>query len=196
MRGALHRYEVRRKNKSSLEDIASFITEKYNGESGIIYCFSRSECERITDKLRVRSSANSAFLSSRGPSLIVSCLICCYAHTIVQHHNLSISYYHAGMEADERARVQGTGRPIRSRSSWPPLHSAWVRTRTCSDTDDTRGGGASDSCACCVARYQQARRAIRDPLHSAQVAGRILPGERQSGTRRCRGPLRSLLYLR
>jgi bloom syndrome protein len=46
-------YEVRRKNKSSLEDIAQFIEEKYNGESGIIYCFSRSECERITEKLRV-----------------------------------------------------------------------------------------------------------------------------------------------
>lgn len=67
-------YEVRRKNKSSLEDIAQFIEEKYNGESGIIYCFSRSECERITEKLRA--------------------------------HHLSIHYYHAGMEADERARVQ------------------------------------------------------------------------------------------
>ena len=52
-------YEVRRKNKSALEDIAQFIEEKYNGESGIIYCFSRSECERITEKLRVTLSVHS-----------------------------------------------------------------------------------------------------------------------------------------
>jgi superfamily II DNA helicase RecQ len=36
-------YEVRKKSKNSLEDIATFVEEKYHGESGIIYCFSRSE---------------------------------------------------------------------------------------------------------------------------------------------------------
>lgn len=58
-------YEVRRKNKSSLEDIANFIEEKYPDESGIIYCFSRNECERITEKLRVPSPPQICLLEDK-----------------------------------------------------------------------------------------------------------------------------------
>ncbi len=95
-------YEVRRKNKSALEDIAQFIEEKYNGESGIIYCFSRSECERITEKLRVSVHSHTARpCTCCSPLKPVRLLL-----SRLQAHHLSIHYYHAGMEADERARVQ------------------------------------------------------------------------------------------
>jgi RecQ family ATP-dependent DNA helicase len=43
-------YEVRKKNKSCVNDIATFINEKKN-DCGIIYCQSRKECERLCDEL-------------------------------------------------------------------------------------------------------------------------------------------------
>jgi superfamily II DNA helicase RecQ len=48
------RYEVVPKTKKCLEDIDKFIKEKHRNESGIIYCLSRSDCEKVAEKLRVR----------------------------------------------------------------------------------------------------------------------------------------------
>lgn len=45
------RYEVRAKNNKSVEDMAAFITNNYAGATGIIYCLSRSECERTAEQL-------------------------------------------------------------------------------------------------------------------------------------------------
>lgn len=47
------RYEVVPKNmKSVTADINAFIATQHNGQSGIIYCNSRRQCEELADKLR------------------------------------------------------------------------------------------------------------------------------------------------
>eukprot|EP00897_Mesotaenium_endlicherianum_P009631 jgi/Mesen1/8697/ME000052S08131 len=47
------RYEVRPKTKKCLEDIDRYIRGKgWQGESGIVYCLSRHDCERTAEKLR------------------------------------------------------------------------------------------------------------------------------------------------
>lgn len=44
------RYQVvPKKGKSALTDIATVIKEKYKGQSGIIYCLSRKECDDTAD---------------------------------------------------------------------------------------------------------------------------------------------------
>lgn len=51
-------YEVREKKangSAAIDDIASFILDKYSKkESGIVYCFSRKECEQVGAELRKR----------------------------------------------------------------------------------------------------------------------------------------------
>ncbi|KAJ6230182.1 atp-dependent DNA helicase q-like 4a [Anaeramoeba flamelloides] len=45
-------YEVKKKNKNQIcKDIYNFIQENYANQSGIIYCFSRDESERLTQML-------------------------------------------------------------------------------------------------------------------------------------------------
>ena len=70
-------YEVRSKTKAKdvLDSIASTINTSYRGQSGIIYCHSRKNCEDIAAKLRQQ-------------------------YKIMAHH------YHAGMEAEEKKKVQ------------------------------------------------------------------------------------------
>lgn len=50
----LFRYEVRHKNKEALKEIVTFVSSQFRGESGIIYCFSKKDCEQTAHKLRVR----------------------------------------------------------------------------------------------------------------------------------------------
>jgi bloom syndrome protein len=45
-------YEVRTKSKGSLASIADTIKTLYRGKSGIIYCLSRAQCEKIAEKLQ------------------------------------------------------------------------------------------------------------------------------------------------
>ena len=71
------KYEVRSKTKAKdvLDSIANTINTSYRGQSGIIYCLSRKNCEDIATKLRKQ-------------------------YNIMAHH------YHAGMEAEEKKKVQ------------------------------------------------------------------------------------------
>ena len=70
-------YEVRSKTKAKdvLDSIANTINTSYRGQSGIIYCLSRKNCEDIATKLRKQ-------------------------YNIMAHH------YHAGMEPEEKKKVQ------------------------------------------------------------------------------------------
>ena len=70
-------YEVRSKTKAKdvLENIANTINRSYKGQSGIIYCLSRKNCEDIAKKLR-------------------------------EQYNIMAHHYHAGMEPEEKKKVQ------------------------------------------------------------------------------------------
>ena len=70
-------YEVRSKTKAKdvLDSMAKTINESYRGQSGIIYCLSRKNCEDIATKLR-------------------------------EQYNIRAHHYHAGMEPEERKKVQ------------------------------------------------------------------------------------------
>ncbi|CEL52397.1 bloom syndrome protein [Rhizoctonia solani AG-1 IB] len=45
-------YEVRKKTKGVVTDIASFIRAHYHEKSGVIYCLSRAKCEEVAMELR------------------------------------------------------------------------------------------------------------------------------------------------
>ncbi len=49
-------YEVRPKGggKKCIEEMASLVHARYARQSGIVYCFSRRECEEVAQKLQVR----------------------------------------------------------------------------------------------------------------------------------------------
>ena len=52
------RYFIKRKSKSILMDIVSFINSTYPKQSGIIYCLSKKTCETVTESLQVLSGLN------------------------------------------------------------------------------------------------------------------------------------------
>ncbi|GAA6039228.1 hypothetical protein JCM8097_000480 [Rhodosporidiobolus ruineniae] len=47
-------YVVRKKTKNVLKDIADFIKQQHAGESGIIYCSSKKQCEDTAERLRTQ----------------------------------------------------------------------------------------------------------------------------------------------
>jgi bloom syndrome protein len=49
-RSNLH-YEVRKKGPGFLKEMADFIKKEHSGDCGIIYCFSKRQCEEVADKL-------------------------------------------------------------------------------------------------------------------------------------------------
>jgi bloom syndrome protein len=70
------RYTILKKTKTSLGEIAEYIKTKQAGKSGIIYCLSRKNCEQVSDELK----------------------------KALPHMASKITYYHAELEPDERAR--------------------------------------------------------------------------------------------
>lgn len=68
-------YEVRQKKKGTTQEMADTINESHRGQSGIIYCLSRKNCEKIAKELR-------------------------------EKYRIRCAHYHAGMNAEDRARVQ------------------------------------------------------------------------------------------
>eukprot|EP00477_Mikrocytos_mackini_P000912 GAHX01000979.1.p1 GENE.GAHX01000979.1~~GAHX01000979.1.p1 ORF type:complete len:1088 (-),score=240.76 GAHX01000979.1:113-3376(-) len=55
-------YEVKKKSKTIIDDISELIQNRYTNDSGIIYCLSRKDCEKVSSEL-----------SKKG-------IACCYYH--------------------------------------------------------------------------------------------------------------------
>ncbi|KAF0696338.1 Aste57867_12897 [Aphanomyces stellatus] len=72
-------YDVRRKGPKFMEELVSFVKDRID-QSGIIYCLSKKDCENTADKI-IRS------LGLEGTSKAKK-----------------ISFYHAGLEPDERSK--------------------------------------------------------------------------------------------
>lgn len=68
-------YEVRKKEKGFLEQIANIVKKDHAGQPGIIYCLSKKNCEDVANQLR-------------------------------KQYSVRAMHYHAGMEKDDRKRVQ------------------------------------------------------------------------------------------
>lgn len=45
-------YEIRKKGKGVVIDIANYIKSNHANQTGIIYCFSRNKCEEVANELR------------------------------------------------------------------------------------------------------------------------------------------------
>jgi len=63
------KYEVRKKTKKVLDDIADWINEYHKNECGIVYCFSRKDCETVADGLSSRGVRASFYHASMDASL-------------------------------------------------------------------------------------------------------------------------------
>ena len=48
------RYSVLKKSKIAEKDIVTFINTNYSGQCGIIYCFSKKDCEVMAENLSVK----------------------------------------------------------------------------------------------------------------------------------------------
>lgn len=71
-------YEVRKKDKQTTETIAKYVASRRN-DSGVIYCLSRKDCEKISEKLQ-------DLLNKSGCA------------------NVKVSFYHAELDPEERQR--------------------------------------------------------------------------------------------
>lgn len=61
-------YFVRRKRGNVLNDIATWLNNKYQTASGIIYCLSRKSCETVAQKLREKGFSASHFHAGMSPA--------------------------------------------------------------------------------------------------------------------------------
>jgi len=71
-------YEVRKKDSKSLDIIADYVASRRN-DSGVIYCLSRKDCEKMSEQLQKK-------LCDKGCG------------------NVRVSFYHAELDQDERSR--------------------------------------------------------------------------------------------
>lgn len=71
-------YEVRRKDGKTVDSIADYISARPN-DSGVIYCFSRKDCEILSEKIQNK-------LREKGI------------------RNISISFYHAELDANTKQK--------------------------------------------------------------------------------------------
>ncbi len=71
-------YEVRKKDKNTIETIANYIASRRN-DSGVIYCLSRKDCEKLAENIQ-------KFLNEN------------------QCRHVKVSFYHAELDKEERQR--------------------------------------------------------------------------------------------
>ncbi|CAK7355947.1 unnamed protein product [Dovyalis caffra] len=117
--------------KVVVDEIAEFIQESYpNNESGIVYCFSRKECEQLwnaeisefadncveTEKLLKPCSAETFYCKSYDCEQLILCLLLSvlsrFAITCIKKvaaelcdRGISAEYYHADMDVNAREKV-------------------------------------------------------------------------------------------
>ncbi|OMJ76300.1 hypothetical protein SteCoe_24357 [Stentor coeruleus] len=60
-------YEVRPKTKSTIDDIFKLIKNKYTNESGLIYCTTKKDCQKIAEKLK-KKGIKADFFHSEVPA--------------------------------------------------------------------------------------------------------------------------------
>jgi superfamily II DNA helicase RecQ len=51
-------YEVRKKDKNVVSDIATYIRAHHHKQTGVIYCLSRNKCEEVAMQLREKNNIN------------------------------------------------------------------------------------------------------------------------------------------
>ena len=97
------RYEVRKKTKSCIEEIRNLIMESCvdrfgNVQTGIIYCFSKFDCEKVSAEL------NKQFADYR----CGKCFACQrnLNRRCQNFRRVVVDFYHAGLEAEQRELVQ------------------------------------------------------------------------------------------
>jgi bloom syndrome protein len=61
------RYEVRKKSKQTLKEMIAFIKQKHVRNTGIIYCLSRNECEKVAKELK-QENLSAAFYHADLPN--------------------------------------------------------------------------------------------------------------------------------
>jgi bloom syndrome protein len=62
------RYYVQPKRKGCVEEIAKLIKQRYRGQTGIVYCCSRRDCEEVAAKLRENGVGSAAHYHADMPS--------------------------------------------------------------------------------------------------------------------------------
>lgn len=117
-------YAVREKGTKVIEDLAEFIRSKHADSSGIVYCHSRKDCERVAEALRDKYG-----LSARHYHAGVSLETKHQTHHAWQSGMIKIIVSTASPRSLSRYRVRNARLIVIVRR----LRSAWVSTRRTSD---------------------------------------------------------------